>query len=74
MGTPPIAQVVIDTAATAAFLLHFIAQTGHVAIIVVTPHQGDVFGNFQSVFHNIEHFFIRYEDLRYFGDITIDVL
>src|SRR5574344_2803851 len=70
----PITQMVIYTAASAALLLFGIAETSHITVVVVTPHQRYIVRNFYAVLHYLKHFFIRKEYLRYHPQVLIYIL
>ena len=62
--TAPVREVIVDAASPTPLLLLGIGQTGEVAVVVVTPHQGHVAGNTQTALIDFEYFFIRNEHLR----------
>ncbi len=75
--TTPVAEVIVHATAAAALLLLGIGEAGHVAIVVVAPHQRHIVGHFQSLFVNLQHLFIWYEHLhllRRVADILADEL
>ena len=74
MWAPPVAEVVIDTCPTLSLLLQRIAQSGHIAIIVVTPCQGHIFRNLQSILQYLQYFLVRYKLLWNGIHLAVDIL
>ena len=60
---PPVAQMIVDAASTAPALLLRVAQACQIAMIVVTPHEGDIFRHFESHLIEFEHFLVGDEYL-----------
>ena len=63
MRTSPVREVIIDASPTLAFLLFFIREACHIAVVVVTPHQRDIIRYLQTNLQNLEHLLIRNKDL-----------
>ena len=61
VGAAPIAEVVVDSAAATALLFPCIRQTGHVAVVVVAPHQRHMVGHLQALFIQLKHFLVGNE-------------
>ena len=61
--TTPITQVIIDATTAKALLLFLVAKAGHIAVVVITPHEGHIVGHLQATFQNFQNFFIGYKDL-----------
>ena len=64
IGRAPIGEVIVEGIAARTGLLSLVRHLTYVTVIVVHPHQGDIFGHLQTCIVGIEHFFIRNEDLR----------
>ena len=73
VGPPPVAQVVVYARTPAAPLLGVVAEARQVSVVVVTPHQRDVVRHAESVLVDVQHLFIRYEDLRHPCDVLADM-
>ena len=74
MGTPPVAQVVINTTAATAPLLFTVAQAGHIAVVVVAPHQCHVVGNAQAALHDLQNFLVGDKHLGNLRHVLVDIL
>ena len=61
--TSPVAQVVVHTCPTLSPLLAGIGVTRHIAIVVVTPHQGHIVGHPQPLLIELQHLLIGHEHL-----------
>ena len=70
VGTAPVAEVIVDTTAPTAFLFLGITQARHVSIVIITPHQRDIVGHLQSFLIDLQHLFIRNEDLHLLRRVT----
>ena len=70
VGTAPVAEVIIDATTPTPLLLLNIAQTRHVTIVIVAPHQRDVVGHFQTFLVDLQHLLIRNEDLHLLRWVT----
>ena len=63
MRPAPIAEVVIYSSTALALLLLCIRKAGQVAIVVITPHQGDIIRHPQAALINLQHLLVRDEYL-----------
>ena len=66
--------MIINASPTLTLLLLFIGETGHVAVVVVTPHQRHIIGHLQAALQDLQHLFIRNKNLRYLLHLFIIIL
>ena len=69
--TPPIRDMVVNAVSARSGSFFFGREMGDVSVIVVTPHQGDVFGHLQPGFVHVQHLLVRYQHLRHFRHFSL---
>ena len=67
MRASPIAEVVVYSRSADALLFLVVGQSRHIAVVVVAPHQRDIFGHNQTIFVYLQHLLVRDENLRLSG-------
>ena len=70
----PVGNMIIDSVAAFTGTLFGSGEMADIAVVIITPHQGHVFGYLQPRMINIEHFLIRNKDLRHLCYVFIHVL
>ena len=72
--TSPIAQVIVHSCASAAFLLQAVGEAGEVAVVVVAPHQRYIVGHAEPVLIYFQYFLVWHEHLRNVSRLASEVL